>query len=273
MQRKTTGIVLINYFNDEEVISFIRRLLLQTTKEFQIYVMNNGSKDGTLKAFCNGEQRVLFFDAGKNLGYIGGFLQTVKSIKGQLPELLILSNTDIEIEETLIERIGKADLNEHEVMVGPSIVSTRTGKPQNPFYEERISIGRLRILNIAFSNYITYTGYQLLGILKALIMGGGKSKDENRRYVYAIHGSFMIFKSSFLEKYFTELSDAAFLFGEEIQFAEVALKHNLKTVYDPSIKVQHHEHATTRLFKSRKNLKMLHDSVTIMLKKRKEEGA
>lgn len=272
-QSKTTGIVLINYFNDEEVISFITKLLLQTAKDFQIYVMNNGSKDGSLKSFCNSEPRVRFEDAGKNLGYIGGFLHVVKSIKDQMPELLILSNTDIEIENTLIDRISNLQLQGDEVMLGPSIISSRTGKPQNPFYEERISTTRLKILNVAFSNYITYSLYQLLGILKAIGMGQRKSNDGKRRYVYAIHGSFMIFKSSFLEKYFSELADAPFLFGEEIQFAEVALKYGLMTVYDPSMTVQHHEHATTKLFKSGKNLMLLHDSITFMLKKRKEEGA
>ena len=269
---KTTGIVLINYFNDEEVISFVRKLLSQNGNDFIICVLDNGSKEGALKSFCNTEPRVRFEDSGKNLGYIGGFLHVVKSLKEQMPDLLILSNTDIEIDAAIFDRIGNLQLQDDEVMVGPSIVSSRTGNRQNPFYEQRLSISKLKMLNFAFSNYFTYSLYQLLGIMKAMIKGQDKKEDDRRRHVYAIHGSFMIFKSTFLEKYLAELEDAPFLFGEEIQFAEVAWKHNLKTVYDPSLRIKHHEHATTKLFKSRKMLKLLHSSIGFMLKKRWEES-
>jgi GT2 family glycosyltransferase len=271
--KRSIAVVLINYFNDEEVVSFIRRYLLtQTKKEIQIYVLNNGSNSGSLKIFCESEVSIHYEDPAKNLGYIGGFLHVFKSMKGQSPDLLILSNTDLEIDATLFESIGNVELQENEVMIGPAVVSSRTGKNQNPFYEHRISTAKLKRLEIFFSFYLTYACYQLLGIMKAMIKGGsGKNNNENKRHVYAIHGSFMIFKTSFIEQYFDELKDAPFLFGEEIQFAEVAAKHQLKTVYDPSLKVKHHEHATTKLFKSRKMLMMLKDSITFRLKRRKGE--
>jgi len=179
----------------------------------------------------------------------------------------------LEFDTSLFQMIKGIDLSETEVMLGPSIISSRTGKRQNPFYDQRISTSKLRMLNIAFSNYITYALYQMLGITKAIIQARDKDNDERRRQVYAIHGSFMIFKSSFLEAYFQELTDAPFLFGEEIQFAEVAFRHHLKTLYDPTFRVTHHEHATTKLFKSRKMLGHLKDSIEFMLKKRKEKGA
>jgi len=267
------GIVLINYFNDEEVISFISKYLLgQAEKNTRVFVLNNGSDNGSLKKFCERESSIQYEDPGKNLGYIGGFLHVLKMIKGQKPGLLILSNTDIEIEPTLFESLGKFNLQEDEVMIGPSIISSRTGKQQNPFYEQRISTAKLRILNLAFSSYLSYSLYQVLGIMKAVFNGATGNNNQDQRHVYAIHGSFMVFKTSFLEKYFSELVDAPFLFGEEIQFAEVAFKHGLKTLYCPSFKVKHHEHATTKLFKSEKNLKFLKDSIAFRLKKREEEG-
>jgi len=273
--KKSIGIVLINYFNDEEVISFIRKYLLgQTEGGIQICVLNNGSNNGLLKVFCESETSIQYEDPGKNLGYIGGFLHVFKMMKGQKPDLLILSNTDIEIDASLFESIGNIDIQQDEVMVGPTVISSRTGNNQNPFYEHRISTAKLKRLNLFFSFYLTYASYQLMGIMKAILKGSaGKSNRENKRHVYAIHGSFMIFKTSFIEKYFTELKGAPFLFGEEIQFAEVAERHQLKTVYDPSLKVKHHEHATTKLFKSRKMLKLLKDSIAFRLKKREEEGA
>jgi len=256
----STGIVLINYFNDEEVISFIRKFLLpQTQKNIQIYVLNNGSRNGALKIFCLNEPDIQFEDPGKNLGYIGGFLHVFHKLEGRIPDLLVLSNTDIEIDSTLFESISALDLQEDEVMIGPSVISSRSGKQQNPFYENRISTQKLRMLNVAFSSYFLYALYQTLGILKAAVKGASTNPDSGNRH--------------FIEKYYSELREAPFLFGEEIQFAEVAYRHNLKTVYCPSLKVKHHEHATTKLFKSSKNLTLLRDSIAFRLKKRLEEEA
>jgi GT2 family glycosyltransferase len=268
--KKSIGIILINYFNDEEVISFIRRDLLSQTG-IQIFVLNNGSNNGLLKEFCEKEESVHYEDPGKNLGYIGGFLHVFKMMKGQKPDLIILSNTDIEIGVSLFENISKVTMHDDEVMLGPSVISSRTGSNQNPFYEQRISTAKLKRLKLVFNFYLSYAFYQLMGIMKAIGKSSAGKGNGVRRNVYAIHGSFMIFKTSFIEKYFDELKDAPFLFGEEIQFAEVAARHQLKTVYDPSLKVKHHEHATTKLFKSRKMLKLLKDSIAFRLRKRQEE--
>jgi GT2 family glycosyltransferase len=269
----SVGIVLINYFNDDEVISFIRNYLLsQTNKSTRIFVLNNGSDKDSLKKYCEQQSSIQYEDPGKNLGYIGGFLHVLKLIKGQKPELLILSNTDIEIEPTLLESLSKFNLQNDEVMIGPSVISSRTGKQQNPFYEQRISTAKLKVLNVAFSSYFSYLIYQLLGIMKAMFKGATDSSNQQQRHVYAIHGSFMIFKTEFLERCISELEDAPFLFGEEIQFAEVAFKYKLKTLYCPAFKVKHHEHTTTKLFKSKRNLKFLKDSIAFRLNKREEAG-
>ena len=270
--RNSIGIVLINYFNDAEVIAFIRNYLSGDTRgKLQIYVLDNGTKDESLKSFCGSQDNLKYLNPGKNLGYIGGFLHVIKSMS-QKPALMILSNTDIEFDSSVLDGLGNFEMKEDEVMISPSVVSSRTDKKQNPFYEQRISTSKLKMLEVVFSNYLTYSAYQILGILKAAGKGqAGKNILENTRHVYAIHGSFMVFKTSFLEKYFYELQDAPFLFGEEIQFAEVALKHRLKTLYCPQFKVKHHEHATTKLFKSGKMLSMLKDSIAFRLKKRREE--
>jgi GT2 family glycosyltransferase len=101
----STGIVLINYFNDEEVISFIENYLLQHKDRIQIYVLNNGSSKGVLKDFCKKNVQIQYQDPGKNLGYIGGFLHVINSLTGQKPHLMILSNTDIEIDQSIFEGI------------------------------------------------------------------------------------------------------------------------------------------------------------------------
>jgi len=273
--KKPIGIVLINYFNDDEVISFIsNQLRKQTEEEIQVYVLDNGSDNNELKVFCESERAIKYYKPGNNLGYIGGFLHVIDSLKSLGPGKIILSNTDIEIDTDLLERIGAYELNKDEVMLGPDLISTRTHHSQNPFYEHRISESKLRMLNFVFSSWLTYSAYKVLGIMKAGIKGKTKKKVETGvRPVYAIHGSFMIFKTSFVETYSAELHDAPFLFGEELRFAETALKHHLQILYCPQFKINHHEHATTQLFRSGKMLKHLKNSIDFFLKKRMEEKA
>jgi GT2 family glycosyltransferase len=278
MENNSMAIVLVNYFNDEEVSGFIRsQLYKQSLSDFVICVVNNGSKGSALEDYCRGEDRVRYFNPGKNLGYIGGFLFAFENLRGARPGLVILSNTDISIEDhRFLEKVSAFTMDEQVAMLGPSVISSRTGHNQNPFYEERLSLGKLRLLKIIFSNYGAYLIYQLLGMLKGKIKGAKTAHSNFRtKKVYAIHGSFMVFGYGFLEKYMDELKDAPFLFGEEIQFAEVALRHGKQTLFVPELRIVHHEHATTRQFKSGKMLKHLKESIEFMINKRtsqKKEG-
>lgn len=271
MKDRSIGIVLINYFNDAEVIAFIKtQLAKQSDQSFRIYLLNNGSNNSeALKKLCEQESRIVFFDSGSNLGYIGGFLYVFSKLEVR-PELIILSNTDLVIDDAhFFEKLSDVETGEDVVMMGPSVFSSRTGHNQNPFYATRISSGKLKFLSVVFSNYFLYFLYQLLGLAKGIFKS--KTQSENSfpaKIVYALHGSFMVFKSAFLEKYFEELKDAPFLFGEELQFAEVAAGHQKKTLFLPALKLIHHEHATTKLFKSGKMLHHLKESIDFRLRKR-----
>ena len=272
MENNPVSIVLVNYFHDDEVIHFIEsQLFPQSLPGFEILVVDNGSENKRLENFCASQSRVHYFDPGNNLGYIGGFLFAFSKLKEKSHGLTILSNTDIEIEDRhLLEKISSFHLRADVAMLGPSVISSRTGHNQNPFYKERITLGKLKFLKAVFSSYSTYCAYQLLGMIK------GKLKSVKRTNisatpedVYAIHGSFMIFQSAFIGKYLDELKDAPFLFGEEIQFAETALGHEMKTLFVPDWKIIHHEHSTTQQFKSKKMLKYLKASIVFMIDKRR----
>ena len=52
----------------------------------------------------------------------------------------------------------------------------------------------------------------------------------------------------------------------ELFIAEQARKLNLNMVYEPTLQVEHNEHATTGVFKSRRMVTYLHQSYTYILK-------
>jgi hypothetical protein len=76
----------------------------------------------------------------------------------------------------------------------------------------------------------------------------------------------MAFSSAFLSSSALKLSDAPFLFGEELYVAEVARAIGAKSYFDSRLRVFHKEHATTKTFKSKALVKLLHNSTSRILK-------
>ncbi len=95
-------------------------------------------------------------------------------------------------------------------------------------------------------------------------MSGRTDKHYEAMKPYAIHGSFMIFNKTFFQRGGT-INYPCVLFGEELFIAEQALKLNLDLLYEPSLQVEHNEHATTGTFKSKEAVAYLHQSYTFLL--------
>src|SRR2546430_4207137 len=89
-------IVLVNYFNENELINFVTNHFSDIFKDVSIYVVDNGSKEKEqLKSFCN-LASIYYLDPGKNLGYLGAFHYAIEQ-SGEIENsgFFILCNTDI----------------------------------------------------------------------------------------------------------------------------------------------------------------------------------
>ena len=82
-------------------------------------------------------------------------------------------------------------------------------------------------------------------------------EDTNTRYEnIVLHGCFFIFSKNYIEK-FDGLDDRTFLYGEEELLAIRLKKNNLKSVYNPEIKIFHNEDsATNAITKSNRDKKI-----------------
>ena len=267
-------VVIVNYFNDDEVCSFIKNeLLTQDLRNFEIYVVNNGSQHQDKFADRINEFQATLLNTGKNLGYLNGFLHAINhyhSIHNRFPELAILSNSDLFLQNnSLLKEIYSSYRNTGYACIGPSIISTRHHINQNPFMSRRVTKEKLLRLKFVDSIYIIYVLYQLTSILRSKLKRiGSMARSSNvSGPVYALHGSFIIFSAGFFKKAFADFKDSPFLFGEEIFIAEVALKNNLELYYDSKWSILHDEHATTGTFKSRKTIKYEQESITQIIKR------
>ena len=257
--------IIINYFNEDEVIDFINHLALQNFRNYKVIVVNNGSNNSDkLNESLLSFTEVNIYHSGRNPGYypaahngLKSYLEEYKTYPGHI----IVCNTDITIPN--VNFLNELIKSSGDVK-GPSIISSKTQLDQNPFLKERISKFRLRFLHIVFSFYPFYFFYQLLAIVKGKLNISSSIKSKKDQQVYALHGSFIAFNKSYFEKG-GNLDYPSFLFGEELFIAETARNLKLEMNYLPSINIMHNEHTVTGLFKKPKLVKYMAQSIKYLL--------
>lgn len=262
-------IILVNYQSDACIYQYIEMLLNTANfQELEIIITNNKAVDSVrLNNFCQRFTNIKILEPSQNLGYLGGahfalryYLETVK----KLPQFVILSNPDIEIvDKDFFSQLST--IQEEAEVLGPQIISVYKGDNQNPFYKNRISQRKLKLIRFVTTNTALYTGYRFLFNLKKLLKPS--FQDNNRTEairVYAVHGAFIIFRDTFFKNGGT-LDYRLFLFGEEIYIAEMCRKFNMKMLYIPTLKVRHHEHQMTGTLKTKQLIGYLNQSIQFLL--------
>jgi GT2 family glycosyltransferase len=276
MQSQKILLLLVNYFNEEETKSFIEeQVLKQTEKRYDIVIAINGCNNPEILSELEKlHQNIFICNCGSNIGYLPGAAFGLRNyllkVTGE-PEYVIISNCDMEIPDpdffrNLIETSGSLKYD----ILGPDIQSSLFNQHQNPYIPERISVMKMKILGFLTSNTWLYNLFLLYYFAKtwmfALLKMNGKSLGTIRN-VYGIHGSFMVFRNTFFRKG-GSFDSPLTLYGEEIFIAELALGKNMTVIFEPSLKIIHHEHSTTRVFKSRKSVQQLHSSYLTLVNRR-----
>ncbi len=264
-------IICINYFNDQETVDFVNKLLLQEGDiNLEIIVVDNSisiNKNESIRKQIDRSNSVATYIPEKNLGYFGGaFWAYNRYLKEKsIPDWVIVCNTDIDIEDkNFFDKMALYNMMKNLGVIAPSIISTKTGLYQNPFLLKRPSILQMYSYNKFLEHYYTAVIYILIGIIKKKFKGflnklKSKLKSKKKIYsdvidIYAPHGSFIIFNRRYFENGGT-LQHGVFLFGEEIFVAETVCKIGLKVMYIPTLCIIHNEHSTTGVFKSYKMVK------------------
>jgi GT2 family glycosyltransferase len=279
MQSQKILLLLVNYFNEEETKSFIEeQVQKQTDNRYDIVIALNGCNNPRMLAQLEQQNNNIFIcNCGSNIGYLPGaaFGLRYYLLKGTgYPGHVIISNCDIEIPDPdFFKRLNEIPESEKYDVLGPDIHSSLFKQRQNPYIPMRISLTKMKMLRFLTSNACLYNLFLLYYHAKtwisALVNVDQKSHSIQRE-VYGIHGSFMIFRNSFFEKG-GNFDYPVTLFGEEIYIAETARKNGIMILFDPGFLIIHREHNTTGIFKSKQNVRFLHQSYTFFIDQVKNE--
>ena len=124
--------------------------------------------------------------------------------------------------------------------IGINIIAS-TGKKQNP---ERVCRRRLT----ATASYQYYVNSRLVYYFVGILLGKIEriilhicTKKKMCKKVYSVHGSFVIFTKSVIEKASPIYDENIFMFGEELDIAEKLYKLGISTFFTKSSLVYHKE--------------------------------
>ena len=197
------SVVLLNWNRKEEIIKTLFDLSLQTYKDFEIVLIDQGSQDGSIEVIQEQFPWIRQIKLFKNLGVPGGRNMGALNARG---DILVFLDNDASLECNALERIAQRFSKESNLgIIGFKILNANTG-----------------VLD-----------------LSSWVYEKNRLKDANNEfYSYTFCGCGNAIRKNVLEDagyYWEDL----FFGWEEMDLSIKVLAAGFKIVYDPSIVVKH----------------------------------
>lgn len=254
------AIIAVNYNTYESLRQYLYSIELSLENVqmiVDIYIADNSSQRELLDLSLF-ELNIRMINLN-NLGYLGGAFNILNNfIDINDYDYIIISNVDVLLADDFFASLLR-QRNNSIGWIAPSIFSQEENRDRNPKIIYRYSKRKLKILYYMYKIPILHWLY-----IKTLYRRKKFSKVSSSMDIYAGHGSFMIFTSEFLKNNLP-MTYPVFLFGEELFFAELVLKNNMKVRYIPEIKVLDKEHISTSKMKKSFYYKCNRDAIKYIL--------
>jgi len=197
----------------------------------------------------------------ENLGYLGG---ASAIINNEIKEILIydfiiVSNVDILVSEKFFIELLGTRFDNNIAWIAPQIYSEKEKRDRNPKIRSRLSTTKISMIRTFYRFPLLFEIYN-----KTFYHRKSKRKIITQSEIYAGHGSFILLTKVFFQHY-EKISYPIFLFGEEIFFAELIKKVNLKVLHSPNIKIIDLEHASTSKMSSKSYCKENFNAVKYLM--------
>jgi len=274
----------------EETVACVKNLKSLNGQK-KIIIVDNCSLNGSgkeLKDFYMGDSNIIVILEDKNLGFARGNNIGCELAKKMFdPDFYVVMNNDVEITQgDFIQQIEKIADQEHFDVLGPDIYSTTGKVHQSPKSLENMTLEKARRLKGQYDrklkSRITVPLRCYLKQIKALRLLYNKNKSSQLQIDYTkkyynvpLHGSCLIFSKSFMAQREQAFFSGTFLYFESEILDYECQRDGLKEVYDPSIKVFHHQNVSTNVVYSHvlKKVKFMNEqnyaSISAFLKAQK----
>lgn len=279
--KQLTDILIVGviYNTYQETIRYLESTLPFREQGVKVILVDNSDQEipGYFKTILDKNPEVIYLHTLSNIGYFHGAalgLDHFVQENGGWPSWTLVTNVDILFPDPqMIEKIRANETIPELGVIAPKILSARWGTDYNPGLIKKYSLTRLRFYQAIYSLTLLNNLYIGLSYLKKLVQGYWKRTHSGRLdsvtsfpvEIFGPHGSCILFNRNYFSRGGT-LNHISFLYGEEIFVAETAKKLALKVMYDPRIRIDDFEHASTGMFLSRRMTALCRQSIKDLIK-------
>ena len=252
--------VILHYMALEETIQCVESILNNIEGDKKVIVVDNCSPNNTgadLEKRYAGSGNVDVLQTGKNLGFAkGNNFGYGYAVQNYDPDFVVVMNNDMEIrQQDFISRVEKSWEEHRFAVMGPDIYSTKKKYHQNP---QTRKMPTRKDLESSCRNLELKDKLSFLIALKWKIYAlmGRKPAEEKRAENYVdhvvedplLHGSCYIFSRDFTVRHPQEcFYPETFMYLEAEILCYQCRRDGEKMIYDPGLKVDHHEDVATDL--------------------------
>ena len=259
MQNKI-AFVILNYKTVDETIILLKNLYAQNWyKQIKIYVVENGSNNGSIAKLKKAQKKYSFelLLSNQNLGFAQGNNIGISKAISDGNKFVICSNNDINLhpQSDFMEKIESVYNSNKKIAIIAPAIKNLDGLYQNPFRKKRFSKKEILLMKLFYLSYFYkfYYFFRVYVIYNLITYMAKKRKDKasslppnlsDSGYIYAPHGSFLIFTPTFFN-HFNGFDEHTFLYCEEFILAEMLRYKKLSCYFENSLHVLHKESRTT----------------------------
>lgn len=259
--------VCVNYNNSKITQDYIFNVLkIKGKNEVKVIVVDNSSQSHDVKdlaRFINNLQdnRVMLLESKVNLGYFKGLNLGVKwAVDNGFNQYQIVGNNDIEFYDDFLINLEKIVIEEETLVLSPDVI-TNEGSHENPHVIYRLPFSRIIKYDIYYSNYYLARLINLFFSIERKF----KAFDPESKFIHMGIGALYVLTPNFF-KHFDSLWEDVFLYGEEAILAGQMKSVDGKIFYEPSLKCNHNESATTSKMPSKYKYQVIKKSYKIYKK-------
>lgn len=264
--------IAVNYNGLEftkQYIESIKNIAKDTTDSVQIVIVDNNSNKSDKTSLTELKKNVADLEVillSENIGYFPALNKGIEFVKKDKDTMMIIGNNDLTFSMDFITNLKKIDYSTDSLVIAPNII-TKQGRQQNPHVVKEVSgIEKIKS-EIYYSNY--YIGQVLRffnqSIKKVLNKKPQLKNSYGQMKIKRGIGACYILTPNFFN-HFALLDDRVFMWGEEALLSNQIESVGGFTLYDPTIKIIHHESASVSNIQSKKKYHMIKKSYKVYKK-------
>lgn len=251
--------VILHYNTIEDTIDCISSIEQHTEEEdYEIVVVDNCSPNGTgkdLQRLYKGYEKLHVILNKKNLGFAKGNNVGYQYAKSRLKaDFIVLLNNDTKLlDGNLQQLVVEEYVNSSCGVIGPKIITPNPPFDSNPGTTIIPPIRKVLWALVYYSAYLilSYINLDLAAIKRfdksqqrRIANAEKNSKEDKRVENVQLHGSFLIFTPTYVQRY-EGLNPRTYMYGEEELLFLRCMKTDIKTIYLPSVEIFHKEDSAT----------------------------